>query len=367
MISSSEAPYGTRFEEDHSGSGSNAAGGHTNTNTNTNTNAYMPENSDPRNQAPGGAAANTGEEEVGGGFSCRIDCARDITNVLSCLSAGSGGRKDILCLIEATPQSLLFLVTGRSKATQARLTLSADLFEEYECTPLPPREGETKEDEEDEGVRLSLSLVGLLDCLQLFGASEGASASFAYDSADALFRLSMEEAGILTTCDLQALYLDGDDDEGVLRDGGLFGVFMNSEVLCKVLLRTALLKEALQELFESSTASESVTVSVSSRGLGLASASGEDTSCEVYVSPPASAGAGTDKAEVCLSFECAVSADQPVNFEYPIGSLQLAMKALGVAKETYICVNEEGLMSVQHLVMGKAGRVDLDFVLMAVA
>jgi len=316
-----------------------------------------------------------------------------MTDVLSCLNAGPVSRKDILCYIEATQESLLFVVTGRSKATQARLTLNADIFEEYECDTAGGGGGESKGDEggegEGEGVRLSLSLTGLLDCLQLFGASDAASASLTYDPADALFRLSLEESGILTTCDLQALYLDEDPSGGgggggggggannnagaeelqLLQTGGLFGAYYDSDEVCAVLLRSQLLREALQELFEASTSSESVRVAVSRSGLSLASAREEDASCEVSISSstPAPSGGGS-KAEVCVSFACDVPPTEPETFEYPIGSLQLAMKALGVAKETFIRVNSEGLMSVQHLVQGRGGHdVFLDFMLMAVA
>jgi hypothetical protein len=304
-------------------------------------------------------------ENVDEGFTCRIDSVRDVTDVLSCL--GSGAKKDVICLIEATQQKLVFKVIGRSKATQARLTLSADLFDDYQCgvctrnTSDMQTNDEVKDD--DDTVKLSLNLVGLLDCLQLFGSSDTAAATMTYQPMDALFRLSLEEGGILTTCDLNSLYVDDDDDE--LQGGGLFSAFLDDEEVCAVLLRSQSLREVMQELFEAASGAETVRIEVSERGLGFATVGTGEASCEIFLSAPPS-GIQPPNGDVYLDpMRCNLDPKGSVGtWEYPLGSLQLAMKALGVANETFLRINLEGLMAVQHMVEGRVSKdIFLDFVL----
>jgi hypothetical protein len=49
-------------------------------------------------------------------FSCRLDNVKVISTVLSCLSHGTRRAQHAQC--EATPEGLVFIVTGRAKFTQ---------------------------------------------------------------------------------------------------------------------------------------------------------------------------------------------------------------------------------------------------------
>jgi hypothetical protein len=59
-------------------------------------------------------------------FSCRLDNAKVISTVLSCLSHGTRRAQHAQC--EATPKGLVFIVTGRAKFTQV-LQLSYTLVD----------------------------------------------------------------------------------------------------------------------------------------------------------------------------------------------------------------------------------------------
>ena len=97
-------------------------------------------------------------------FSCRIESSKTISDILTCLCMN---RKDHLCHIEASPESLTFVVTGKAKSTQARVNLEADLFDEYMC--------------DSPSIRLALNLNMLLDCLEIFGSSsENTTATMTY-------------------------------------------------------------------------------------------------------------------------------------------------------------------------------------------
>jgi len=276
-------------------------------------------------------------EKGSGSFTCRIDNVRDITDVLICLSLNT--KKDLLCLFEATPQSLMFVVTGRSKNTQARLSLPADLFDDYMCSTAS-------------SVQLSLNLTTLLDCMQLFGSSDTAAATMTYSTEDATFRLSLEDSGILTTCELSGMYHEEDEDDDQLQ-GGLFSVFRDRPEESAVVLRSEALREHILELCDVPGAA-SVKVRFDSKAMWMATSGADESTCELNI--PCG-------ADIFVSY---VVAEQTATWTYPLSSLQLATKALGVAKETFIRVNSEGLMCVQHQVEGKSGKeVFVDFLLVS--
>jgi hypothetical protein len=287
-----------------------------------------------KGEAEGGRAI---EGEGGSGsFTCRLDSVKDITEVMTCLSTNM--KKDLPCTIEAELESLIIMVTGRSKSTQARLTLQADHFDEYAY------------ESPNDTVKLSLNLTALLDCLQLFGSSDSAASTMTYSADDAIFRLSLEDSGILTTCELPGLYVDDEDT----ANGGLFVTFRESPEECAVLMQSEVMLQHVQELFEVPGAT-CVRVRFSSTGMSMKVTGADERSCEVEI---------PRTADIFVSFHFVGA--HTVSWAYPIGSLQLALKALGVAKETYLRINSDGLLCAQHQVESKSGReIFLDFLLVA--
>ncbi len=76
---------------------------------------------------------------------------------------------NVICLtyLHASFVALSFIVTGKAKSTQARLSLRSDFFDDFICSGDP--------------IQLSLNLTTLLDCLQLYGTtSDNTSATITY-------------------------------------------------------------------------------------------------------------------------------------------------------------------------------------------
>jgi len=245
-------------------------------------------------------------------FTCRHDQVRSITDVLTCLCVNL--KKEQPCHVRATSEGLTFLVTGRSKSTQASAVLKAELFGDFIC------EAETK---------LTLNLTLLLDCLMIH-SSDTTIAIMTYSSEDAIFRLSLQDSGFLMSCDLKALFSEEFDD----RDGGLFDEFRDSADEVAILVQSIPLKDAVAELMEVSGAG-SVRFDVGKSGMRLSTRGSGDNVCEINFPKDSS---------VFIMYQC----DKAVQWTFPLTSLQLGMKALGVAKETYMRINVEGIMSIQH-------------------
>jgi hypothetical protein len=251
------------------------------------------------------------------GFTCRLETVKTMTDVLTCLCVNT--KKDHPCQIRATPEGLTFLVTGRSKTTQASAVLKAELFDEFIC---------------DTEAELALNLATLLECLLLFGASsDTTTATLTYSSEDAIFRLSLQDMGIMTSCDLTALQSNFDGGEG-----GLFTDFQDSPDEVAVLVESDSLKEAITEIMEVSGAGE-VRISVSKANMLFSTQGSAGNICEISF---------PHDCKVFVLYRC----DKPVLWTFPLSSLHLGMKALGVAKETYIRINAEGIMSIQHQIQG---------------
>mmetsp|Transcript_39358 Transcript_39358/g.40093 ORF Transcript_39358/g.40093 Transcript_39358/m.40093 type:complete len:131 (+) Transcript_39358:134-526(+) len=107
---------------------------------------------------------------------CKVDNSKIITSILQCLSVPL--KSNQICHIEATPEALIFVVTGKGKATQGRVSFSADIFEQYHC--------------DTELLQFAVSLNILLDCLQLFGvSSENTMMMMNYNTKDASFNISL--------------------------------------------------------------------------------------------------------------------------------------------------------------------------------
>jgi hypothetical protein len=50
----------------------------------------------------------------------------------------------------------------------------------------------------------------------------------------------------------------------------------------------------------------------------------------------------------CIVF--LICSDHPIEWKYGLGSFQLSLKAVDIATESFIRINEEGIMCIQHQV-----------------
>jgi hypothetical protein len=240
-----------------------------------------------------------GEEDKS--FSCRTDNIKSISDILNSLYFEAN--KDQPCFIEASHSEITFIVMSNSKSLQARLILTVEIFEDYLC--------------ESDSVRFAINLTVFLDCLRLFGSSESTTATLSYSTVDETLNISLEEAGVITTCEIAALYSEDDDQ---LEQQSLFIAFRDSPEECQMILKSDPLRESVQELTDSIW-SGSVRLTVSSATMKLAAA-GNIGACEIAI---------PRTSEAVVSFQCRSQA--AVSFSYPLRSFLFGMKALGVSKE----------------------------------
>ena len=161
-----------------------------------------------------------------------------------------------------------------------------------------------------------------------------------YNTVDAIFKLSLEESGVLTTCDITSLFCDDFDE--VHR--GLFSAFRNAQEEAQMILKSEVLKEGIQELAEIAGAT-TVKLEVRSGDGGGMRLSTEGNMSECEIDFPIT-------SDSFISFHC----ETPCEWLYALSAFQQGMKALSVAKETFIRVNSEGIVCVQHQLETSRGQ-----------
>jgi hypothetical protein len=233
----------------------------------------------------------------------------------------------------------LFISHAASKAIEARVTCPVELFDEYEC-------GSGGGDGNDTGtvfcssssgggassLKFCVNLKLFLDCLHLFGsamelASGGSnaasgnssgnssgssamksttSATLSYDCADCVFRVSLEECGVVTMCELSTLLDDGlgntassaaastsgtQLNHGASLPSDLFNSFRASAVVVQIIMNAEPLKDVVGEVLETS-GNDAICVRVMRGGSASAdqphrlifSAEGSLESCDIELS-----------------------------------------------------------------------------------
>ncbi|CAM9209518.1 unnamed protein product [Choristocarpus tenellus] len=272
------------------------------------------------------------EEDESVMFSCRLDNAKAVTTILSCLSHGT--RKDQHAQCEVNPDGLTFVVTGKAKFTQAQGSLGRELFQDFDC--------------DGDGGKFGINLTTLLECLQIFGTSSLAqtSVSMAYQEGRTLFRLTLEEGGVFTSCEIRTVY----QDEEAMEFSALAKAFTSREVTCKCILKSEYLKEAFQELADVNGATCVTVVFGNTAPNLMLSASGSIGSSEIDF---------PKTSEALITFDCQIP---QVSWTYLMAGMEVGMRALPHADETYFRVNEEGILCIQHQIpmnLGQTSYVDV--------
>ncbi|KAH8060482.1 exodeoxyribonuclease III [Aureococcus anophagefferens] len=151
-------------------------------------------------------------------FSARLDSAALVTSLIECLIEEK--RSEVVAHIAIDAAGLELHVVGRSKSTHATLTLPVSCFAAFDCvdeTGAPFVRGG-----DQEPIAFSVDVRALVECLKLFGAA-GADleVSLSYAPATEVFKLTLEEPGAFTSCDVHVLE-DSNDLEGATDMAGAF-------------------------------------------------------------------------------------------------------------------------------------------------
>ena len=226
----------------------------------------------------------------------------------------------------------------------------------------------------------------VIECLHILGTSnlDRTTLCLSYDRSQAIFKVELlEEHGhnnsigssLLSTCAIPGMAVPDEDDEDDEDNNNYSGpkststslavAFRNSAVVARAILSSSYLRPAIQELMDIPGAS-CCTIYLSPDGIEMGCI-GFNDECGVSLPYRANNNAanGNFEANDCetpafISIEC--NPPQPCTNSYPLHSFIQGMRALEIANETCISVNEIGMIAIQHQVLDKVGKGEPNFV-----
>eukprot|EP00941_MAST-03F_sp_MAST-3F-sp1_P000139 g139.t1 len=267
-------------------------------------------------------------------FFSRLDNAKILSYLLSSIrNVQNDSTQQVLVRVDY--ENIQFQVEDVGKCLQATATLESKELQEFELNNC----------EEQMQFRLSLSV--LLDCVNVFGHTNLSmtSLTMSCDTETEMFHMLLEYDGVVTECDMNTL--TGDDSET-----DFIQLFRSSPIINKAIIKSQYLRDAFQELTDmAGAASVILRLSPTEPNFRMC-AKGNVGSC--YIDFPSS-------SESFVLFQ----SSRRQSLRYRLAFLQHAFRALQHSDQTYLRINEDGLLCVQHMVVSSSGATTyIDFVIM---
>ncbi|KAG7378728.1 ssDNA endodeoxyribonuclease [Phytophthora pseudosyringae] len=290
-------------------------------------------------------------------LTCTSESVKILVTLLSCLAPG---KRDQRVRCDVDRRGLLFTGHSKGKSLQIKTSIGRELFESYKFDAAGPEAAEQEQDEDEDAVQLSFALnVNLLiDCLSMFGPAALATTSLrmTYEPESASLLLVVEDSGVMCECSMQVLEHEGGD----LGQLEFESAFEQSAVVARCIIQSEPLRDAFAELYDLPSAA-SVTIAMAdadsrspddaseAKCLSL-SATSETGSCVIDFAPTSSA---------FIEFSCAPSSEGAYGGScaatFHVAVLQQAFKALAHSNETFLRMNGDGFLSIQHMVESGSG------------
>lgn len=187
-------------------------------------------------------------------FAARLEGAQLMTGLLSCLIDSKKKEQPAHWLIDNFATRIY--VVGQSKTTSTTLTFPRSYFTNFAL-----RDEHGLESTDAEALTFSLDLVALCDCLQLFGTSmaDARAITLTYEQADAVLKLTLEEQGVFTCCDVHVLEIATDVDSAT----DMRAAYHADAEVARLIANSAALKDAVADFEETITGASAIRLEFS--------------------------------------------------------------------------------------------------------
>ena len=335
-------------------------------------------------------------------------------------TGGGASRKLQPLTVFCTPKGLTFHVYGSSKQSQASIDLPASFFSMFDVQQQHQQNSDDEPVDEEStvapaGGEFCVNLTTLLECLSVVagtsakgvGANGAAindqrhhrlssalpvSMTMTYHLSTELLKIELEEpaGGMLCTAAIPGMMLPDDNDD----TGGMAGAFLASPTQAQILLPSIQLSAILPELeyvAGATVAHLGIRTNPAeqqqrnrtrgrrdNRGGGLELGTiGHAGQCWMSLQhgKPASVRSNggrrkkSSRRKGPFALENGDDDDCIVRYAYPLHRFLQSMKALDIANETCLSINQQGMMAIQHQIYLQDSPPDTpafcDFVLVA--
>jgi cell cycle checkpoint protein len=274
--------------------------------------------------------------------------ARQLFLLLRCISFSSKAQ------VEIRPEGLRFTVE-ESRTIQGLAFLDKALFTSYSYHESAPAD---QEDEEPDPVIFQISLPALLETLQIFnidtfsrsnhqnpGLLSNRPSAFSpqslgttnmcrlsYEALGSPLQLIMTEAGVTTTCNLSTYEPEFIEEIPIQK----------SDLAYKIILKSSLLHDALQELSSTSPTRLSIVISPQAPFFALSSSGPLGSATVEFTKDPS-------------LLETFIVPRRTVN-TYKYAMVKSAVRAMALANKVSVRGDEQGVMSLQFLIEGEGAN-----------
>ena len=285
------------------------------------------------------------DEEERKRFQARTKCAGTL---LRALEAINNNQKAQIVSVTVDSNELRFDVDDLGKCLQASAVIPKLAFEEFKF-----------EGKDRLSVRLSLHL--LIQCMSVFGPSnaDNTNVTIVCDSESDVLSITLDVDGVVTECELATLVTDD-----VFLHNSYVQEFRTKRVVNQTIIRSERLREAFSELSDCPGASAICLTMSPKEPQFRMEARGSLFSLTIDL---ASSMMQSNAAKLSKSQASSRSDDTFIDFKsvehqmckYRVKYLKHVFRALGVAKETMIQINEAGMLLVDHMLLdeGRATKI----------
>ena len=275
------------------------------------------------------------------GFACQMDSTKAIASTIAGIH---NGKKDHHVLVRAFEGSVTFLTHDKGQNMQGQATLLNSSFSHFEQFKTNNKndnnnnnnnnndDDDDDDEEEEEPIEFKVNLNTLIQCLSIFGAANMKTTSLRMDYNDSTnqFRLILQHGtDALTECAIQTLIDD-------VQLANYFLAFGESDAIGEIIVLSESLRDAFSEIYSMpGAASVNLLLSQEAPFFQLV-AVGNNGRCEIEF---------PNGSESFSSFTCKVPR---IHFRYQLSLLQNALKALNDSTQTFLRINGEGMLCLQH-------------------
>ena len=246
---------------------------------------------------------------------CELDNCYDLLTILNSLALNN--LKDEIISMHFLPAGIRLMVEN-DHLIQAKAYLKESLFTQYQLDNIDSHD-----------IELQLHLPTLIRSLQIFGGTSS-SVRIKYNDHDnnnnTVLTLILEHNGAITTCELNTIEANDMLDFN----------FRDAMIIGRAIVESQFLKDSLNELDLPGVNEISIEMSPNEPYLKL-SVYGDSSNASINFP--------SNQSDLFIEFQ----AEHHIKGIYDLNVIKPIMKAFAKSERTNIRINEEGMMSMQHI------------------
>ncbi|KAK8814184.1 hypothetical protein WA158_008046 [Blastocystis sp. Blastoise] len=260
--------------------------------------------------------------------SLSIDSVQPMLRVLNTMSKGDKNEQ-LSC--EFSNSGLFFTVIDRSKTLQVNAHFAKEKFLEFIF--------------EGQSDSITVSYMEFIQCLSIYGNEKSANTKLTliYSSSEGLVQLKLDESGITSLCNIKTMM-------GTNIDIDFPSIFNSTTANNKCILESSTLDCGVSDIYRIKDG-KSIGIQFTENGLNILSDDSLFAKCTIFFK--------SDNSGI-ISY----SSENDHIYRYNREFFLRCMNTLSISLRSYIRINQEGMMCIQHMIGDDTNNLYTDFFLL---